>query len=450
MKSVHLQILALAVLGFSLPTIAFAQFRGPAQSPTGGNVPGVIWNTYGTTQPQSNASINISGSVTTTAPVYPLNDLYLQSGRSFRIDQNGSAAFYFGNWFGGSSGPLTVTTNGDIYANWVAPTYIGSGNEGRVQARKFCLYPGTNPSDCISPSTGGWANVGAGTYVLKAGDSMSGELLITNNSGPGLRVDVSGGNGGFGGEFTGKTAGLQGYVTNSSGAVAVYGQAPGSSAGVQGVSVSGYGVIGQSPSGGGVYGSGSTALYGLGTTYGADLSSNNIGARITAGNTAVSAVASNVGSVGGSFTGETYGVRGISTGSSAGSKFGGWFSSANGYGISVDGPTSGVFTNNTGFTSYVAAPTIGFLASVPTANDLGFWTNGKVQILGDMTVNNVTGVDVTVNGDFRAPNNTLANCAWQAWTADGTTSICPSTAPLMHGFQRNAANTQSRINCCDL
>lgn len=76
-----------------------------------------------------------------------------------------------GNW-GGSGGvaqPLTYTVYGDVMAERVNP-YVGTGNEGRMQARKYCFWPG-NPADCITS----WPT-GAGVYVLKAGDTMTGTL----------------------------------------------------------------------------------------------------------------------------------------------------------------------------------------------------------------------------------------------------------------------------------
>ena len=63
MKRVFLRYIAPIAIGLSIPSAIFAAsavFSGPTTQPTGGNVPGVIWNMVGGgTQP--GAVINIDG-----------------------------------------------------------------------------------------------------------------------------------------------------------------------------------------------------------------------------------------------------------------------------------------------------------------------------------------------------------------------------------------------------
>ncbi len=219
MKRFNWRIVATVCAIGSIPVIGFATtaFQGPSATPPAGNVPGVIWNMAGTGQTQTGAEINISGTAkvsnieATTIDNTILRDIYLEGTKAFRIDYNGAATYNMGNWggAGGTSKPLGFTIYGDVKSDWVDP-YVGTGNEGRMQARKFCFHPG-NPTDCIT----NWSGA-SGNYVLKTGDTMLGTLKIydTNN---GLFSSASAtaifgyadGSSGTGGDFYGKGYGLK-------------------------------------------------------------------------------------------------------------------------------------------------------------------------------------------------------------------------------------------------
>ena len=166
----------IAIIALGLPIAALAQFKGPTQTPTGGNVPGVIWNASGSSVTQPNAQVDFTGTNWITNPTVK-SDFGLTNGRSFRVDLNGLSTYNIQNLNNGlGNKPFQFTDYGDLFTPGVTP-YVGAGYEGRMQARKFCFYPGTNPGDCITA----WPSAGAGQYVLKTGDAMSGQLTVTRN-----------------------------------------------------------------------------------------------------------------------------------------------------------------------------------------------------------------------------------------------------------------------------
>lgn len=173
MKRVHLRHLGFGLLAFGIPSgLLAATFQGPASQPPSGNAPGVIWNMKDNpTQTQSGAVINVPGLRTE-----PTNkDVYLESGKAFRVEGSNSTSYQFGNWYLGTQKALTTYFNGDIQASPIPGGTGFQGQRGRVQATEFCFNPGTGPSDCISD----WGSAGGGAdYVLKAGDTMTGPLSI--------------------------------------------------------------------------------------------------------------------------------------------------------------------------------------------------------------------------------------------------------------------------------
>lgn len=171
-KRAHLRSLAIGLLALGLPvSVIAATFQGPATQPPTGNAPGVIWNMKDNpSQTQSGAVINIPGLRNDPAT----KDVYLENSKAFRVDGNTSTTFNFGNW-GGSSGQKPFTANfwGDVLVNDFGAS---SGQRGRVQATEFCFNPG-NPSDCIQD----WGSAGGSGFVLKTGDTMTGNLQVLKN-----------------------------------------------------------------------------------------------------------------------------------------------------------------------------------------------------------------------------------------------------------------------------
>lgn len=175
---------AFITAGVLLPTtILAATFQGPSQTPPNGNVPGVIWNVVGTSASQYQAKINFGTPVSGVPYINALSDFGFTSGKALRVDVNGPSALNMGNWGGpgGSGKDLTFTIYGGERVMSIGANPI-LGQDGRVQADKFCFNPG-NPSDCImSGDTGNWlSGGGSGLYVLKAGDTMTG--LLTASAG---------------------------------------------------------------------------------------------------------------------------------------------------------------------------------------------------------------------------------------------------------------------------
>ncbi|MBP9863991.1 hypothetical protein KBC54_00890 [Patescibacteria group bacterium] len=311
MKRDYLKVIALLSLGLCFPAVAFGEtWKGaPAFSPPQGNTAGVIWNTAGGGQ-QTGAEINIDGGATvgstlTVTGVGTIvndailkSDVNLTSGKAFKINQQGLATFYMGNWFGGNASSLIINHKGDLMVDRVPPNYVGPGNEGRVQARKFCFYPGAE-ADCITS----WPT-GGGLFVNKTGDSMTGPLSLT--VGPAFTAVMADG-GTIGGRFAGTSTGIQGF-SNAAG---------------------GYG---------GAFTGGVRGVQAQGTTYGLFAQTANVGSG--------TAVYGFNGATGGDFDGLSYGVKGN------GGTAGGYFTDkTNTTYTQLATPSYGLFTNNTIYTS---------------------------------------------------------------------------------------------------
>ncbi len=115
-----------------------------------------------------------------------MSDIGLTNGKAIRVDYSGSASLNMGNWYGGTAKPLTFAVTGGVKTTQIASPNAILGEDGRVQAYKFCFDPAVNgiSNDCITDWTQAGGG-GAGTYVLKAGDTMTGQLIAQKG------VDVS-------------------------------------------------------------------------------------------------------------------------------------------------------------------------------------------------------------------------------------------------------------------
>lgn len=185
MKRIHLLVGVGFCIGIGAPiamTLA-ATFGGPPNctTPPCNNVPGVIWNVAGTSVAQPNAQADFTGTDWSLSPTVK-SDFGLSNGKAFRIDATPSSTYWMGNWYGGSSKPFTYSINGDLKAFGFGG-YTVPGETGTMYANQFCFHN----NNCISSSWSG----GAGSYVLKAGDSMTGGLSILQNT--------------FSGDLTGQT-----------------------------------------------------------------------------------------------------------------------------------------------------------------------------------------------------------------------------------------------------
>ena len=214
MKRSTIFIASCGILGAMLPMIALATpaFVGPTTQPPLGNVDGVIWNNpsklqsggFNISGAAQSGALSVSGSAViggdtnvqtiTTKPNlinYLLGNNRLQSGDSFQVNtvSPGASVYSFLNRDPSYAsalnqvGPLTVLVNGALK---VMPTQqTGPGTDGSVQAKKFCFSPGA-ASDCLTA----WPPVGS--YVSKAGDSMTGGLTISTNTPNSYGVNSSG------------------------------------------------------------------------------------------------------------------------------------------------------------------------------------------------------------------------------------------------------------------
>ncbi|MDQ7814816.1 MAG: tail fiber domain-containing protein [Patescibacteria group bacterium] len=256
MKRAKLRYIAPITISLLIPFGLFAatQFTGPTQSPTGGNTPGVIWNmTGGGTQ--SGAKVNIDGGINVgaTEDSRISRDIYLQTAKSFHVDQVGAATYNMGNWGSGQQ-PLTFGLYGDLVMHGFGGA---TGQRGRVDAQEYCI----SGANCITawPSGGGGGitTLTAGTgvtitnpsgptatinatdlYVNTTGDTMTGNLTIDRAGAP-YALTVYGGNGGTGAIY-GNNAAANGFGGYFYGAYGVAGYTPNDSTGLYGGYFEGY------------------------------------------------------------------------------------------------------------------------------------------------------------------------------------------------------------------
>lgn len=205
-----LKIGGLIVLGGLLPGLVFAApFSGtckkttgePGTSPSDCNVPGVIWNTKGTSILQD-AQINITDKATVgtfeltqTPSINFFNNLKLENGKAFRVDSTGPTEYYMGNW-GAPTGlnPLVFKIYGGLE---VLDTALGAGlgKDGRVQAPQFCFTNFGSP-DCRSswPAGGGGTLTGitAGSGITVTGGAPSPTVSINTGTLNDLYVNATG------------------------------------------------------------------------------------------------------------------------------------------------------------------------------------------------------------------------------------------------------------------
>lgn len=123
----------------------------------------------------------------------------IHSGKAFFVNKPGIAIFNMGNWDGALNAGLKFSFYGDVYAKPAADP-AGQGQEGRIQAQKFCFNTGNSP-DCIAS----WPTGGAGLYIKIVGNTMSGPLMI------GLKTQIAGiivSGGVSGSNFSGSTVGI--------------------------------------------------------------------------------------------------------------------------------------------------------------------------------------------------------------------------------------------------
>ncbi len=477
MKYTFLKYLALGGLAISFPMLLAASthtstrvdaFRGPAKAPPSGNVAGVIWNLPPGSTPQD-AEINITGqaklkniSTAVGSRNELFGDIFLEAGKQIRIDTSGASTFGIGNWggLGGTQMPLTLTVNGGLKIDSIAPA--GLGNDGRVQADKFCFNPGA-AADCISawsgpggPGGGGGGGGGGtltgitagsgisvsgaapsptvsldgtytdGRYVKKTGDTMSGPLFINSSQ---AALDVRGGADG-----TSPAARIFATHKNVNG-LEILMPPMSTKVGIVIGTIHGLrptkGITAYATKTGGEF---------WGTDYGIDAKS------FASTDSVIStAVRGSNGKIGGDFSGSTSGI--VANGGTAGSSF----------------------TNDLGQTTYIAYPGYGILSTVGPTN-IGLFTDGLIYTSGDITAigsistNNIlatghiTSVSATTtnlgvlgninaSGNLNAPNNIPESCTWLRLSADGD-SICPLNK-FMIGV-RTTAGTVSEIRCCNL
>jgi hypothetical protein len=444
MKRVYLRTLLFTAGAVFTPVAIYAaSFQGPGSgcTPPNCNVPGVIWNMQGTGQIQPGARIDIDGEANfgnsgQTNDV--LGNIGLENAKAFVVSQNGSATFYMGNWYAAVARALSFTTYGDIYVDRVSP-YTGVGLEGRVQARKFCFYPGTGPNDCVT-------NWNSGLHVLKAGDSMTGQLNINSASSYGLFAESPT----WGIEGEGGAVGVIGAVqTNGVGtAFLVRSNTAAPSVGLDVTNATARGVSVDTK------GANATGI----RTY--SWGSNS---------TAVAAVASTTDSIAGSFvntptlagTYRSEALLGLATSSVYGSVWGSSDEAIVGkneyydsYGKLGDGNFGVYGYGNNYWGGYFIGGTAGLQArdeDTAVYANLGYssyslYGNGDVRTSG----NGYFSGDLQSNGDVVAATNALDNCSWTAYIANGTAISCPAANPIMSGVQSNSGGTSMRAYCCDL
>lgn len=358
-----------------------------------------------------------------------------------------------------------------------------TGPTAKVTSPKFCLnadcitaWPvgGGGGGDITDVLTGlgltGGGSTGAVTvnldtaytdskYVQRKGDTMTGLLTLSGDPTLALQaatkqyVDNAVAGGGGGGDVTGVTAGTGISILTPNGPIPnvsfdqTYGD--GRYVNVTGDTMTGNLTVNGASNAVNITSSAGSALLANGVTYGGAFSGSQAGVDSVGslsgiiGRTSAVGVGTAVRGYGGLIganlagtetgvvtKGGTYGVRIESTPS-----FGFYTTSSLTDGVHAIGNTSGgYFENgtNSNYKAWVAYNGYGLYVTTPLASDFGLYTNGKIQ----------------VGGDIIAGGNTLASCAWTAYVADGVAMTCPAANPLMSGIQRSGTNM--RMYCCDL
>ncbi len=417
MKRSYLQLIALTSLGLAVPLLVFADtwLGAPNVPPPQGNTPGIIWNTRGLINVvQKNAEINIDGNATATSafingglragtavlsqdkPVNFFEDIRLESGKAFNVNEPGPATFNMANWGikdnPGFVGPLTMKLSGDLMVDRVWP-YVEDGNLGKVQARRFCFFPG-GTEDCISS----WPT-GGGLYVQKTGDAMTGGLAITT---AGIGLDV-----------TGKMMG----VNASSDFYGVRAEATG-----LGVNTAGGTFQAAAPLGSGVIATGK--LFGVQA-----ISSGN--GTALAGTGGLFGIKADGSHTGGAFAGDVVGVSGLAL-TPAGD--GGYFENT-----------------DTNTVTRISGRNYGMKTTGDIITDGGISVGTNVTSTNFVSTGTITAKNIKASGTIHAPNMYgLGLCTKTAFIADGNEILCDGARPIVSGIERDITGTKTRLTCCNL
>lgn len=471
MKFHPYKIVALVFGCLGIPAFVYAAvFAGACKTATGGassgpsdcNIPGVIWNVKGVTPPPppQDAEININGRASIGDPSQKnslLGDTILTNGKNFQVNDPISSNFSFENNPAGTQNPFTLNINGGLNVNNTsgAPSL---GQDGRVQAVKFCLNPFGGPVDCITswPSGGGGGGGDFyGKYVSSTGDTMTGGLTI--NFGGGYGIDAKG-----------TTAG--GIFRNTTNLSYVSLGAPGTTLNVQAQGAGPAGLITTSNSG----------SDGLQITLPSGSSKAGLIVNTNPGFESDKGILSYANLIGGEFWGATYGVNAKARSAGSGTavrgfngNIGGDFTGAS-YGVTASGGFGGYFTSTGGSSVYLGAGSNGMYSFTPATTDFGLFTTGQVWMSGDLTV----GATALISGDMDVSGNQWGGPssptfdgryggAWPnlggviGWSsrgnrcgkyiASGVTGywICPDGA-YMAGYQTDGAGKVINGVCCEL
>lgn len=426
-KRAHLPLLALAVVGLGLPGyVLAAAFQGPASQPPLGNAPGVIWNSKANPAFQQDAEMNILGNGTIGGTASIGGDIRAVTGKTLSVDGEAATMFKMNNSAG--TRPFSLYLTGDLMMSDLGAI---QGQRGRVQASQFCFNPGA-PADCITD----WTSFGSpGNYVLKTGDTMTGNLIISPAFAPGNSLTITNGLTGVysnasnygvygvgglaGGYFT--TTGNYAVYGNNTSAVGIGGKfsaagasgigvdANGGTTGVRGSSTASSGEGGEftglGVSGTGVLGTGN-ALNGVGVRGIANGSGAAFGGYFTGASRGMVATSTSgiggwmagatglhaEGTIGGDFVGSS---RGISASSPL---VAGYFTAPNtGTGLQVSGAFIGLdISNVTGDAIRVTTPVNGRAVQLTMNGGDGVAVSGaKRMLVGDVKGLNSTGVQIT-------------------------------------------------------
>ncbi|MBU2566282.1 tail fiber domain-containing protein [Patescibacteria group bacterium] len=218
--SMKKSIVILATSVFSIAAISIiatqaATWQGPPSGCTSPEQPGcdtdgVIWNR---TSPVQNASFRINGNGIADGKMAAggdiirlsgMGDLEMQSGKAIRVDNSVSSILNIANY-------RTGEPNAYINTNVLGTLTVknrGGWSGAYISTPKYCfLDTFENPVDCITS----WPS-GGGNYVVKTGDTMSGQLSITNLGGWGAYAWGVYGLGGRGSGVGGK--GIDGSISS--------------------------------------------------------------------------------------------------------------------------------------------------------------------------------------------------------------------------------------------